>query len=267
MQEYKKTAEENTEAVAEATEQQPTVEQNVAVEQHAVQTTENKTGHDNQVVAEDEAMQETKRIEEHNREQARLRRQREREEAIKKAKMEAVFETLNYTNPYTNEELKDEADYEQYLTMKRISDAGDDPIRDYYKYAKNRAVEQKVEVQERQMNEQKVQKDVSDFIAKYPNVNLTELVNDEGFNVFASGKLENSSLVSVYEDYQKLLKSLERQTVNKVAQNIANKKAGVGSLHDTQVNPQEGKYTLEQLHNMSKEEVEKNWDKILASLE
>ena len=76
------------------------------------------------------------------------------------------------------------------------------------------------------MNEQKVQRDVSDFIAKYPNVNLTELVNDEGFNVFASGKLENSSLVSVYEDYQKLLKSLERQTVNKVAQNIANKKQG-----------------------------------------
>ena len=77
-----------------------------------------------------------------NADYARERRKQEQEAAIKKARNEAIIEALNGVNPYTQEKMEDEADIQEYLTMKEIEKNGGDPIADYSKHLKAKAKEQ-----------------------------------------------------------------------------------------------------------------------------
>ena len=54
------------------------------------------------------------------------------------AREKAIIEVLNGKNPYTNEEIKDHADVEEYLLMKEIEKNGGDPLSDFSKYQKEK---------------------------------------------------------------------------------------------------------------------------------
>ena len=59
-----------------------------------------------------------------NSDYARERRKAEREAELKKVRNEAIIETLGGENPYTHEKMEDEADVQEYLTMKEIEKSG-----------------------------------------------------------------------------------------------------------------------------------------------
>ena len=75
-----------------------------------------------------------------NAEFARKRREAEKEEAVKKARVDAIKEVLG-TNPYTKKPIEDADDVEEYLLMKQIENDGKDPIADYPEYVKKQARE------------------------------------------------------------------------------------------------------------------------------
>ena len=96
-----------------------------------------------------------------NRENARRRREAERERALKEARERAIIETLEGKNPYDGSEMKDAADVERFLEMKK----------EYLKREEEEACAE--EKRERWFSE-----DRADFCRAYPDV--------EGFREFIS---------------------------------------------------------------------------------
>lgn len=165
-----------------------------------------------------------------NADYARERRKQEQEAAIKKARNEAIIEALNGVNPYTQEKMEDEADIQEYLTMKEIEKNGGDPIADYSKHLKAKAKEQ-VRVSESEKSQKEwVQKDKADFATKHPDVKLEELLNDELFYTFAVGKVGKMSMDKIYTDYQSFVAKSEERARDRAAQLLANNAATPGKL-------------------------------------
>ena len=165
-----------------------------------------------------------------NADYARERRKQEQEAAIKKARNEAIIEALNGVNPYTQEKMEDEADIQEYLTMKEIEKNGGDPIADYSKHIKAKAKEQ-VRVSESEKSQKEwVQKDKADFATKHPDVKLEELLNDELFYTFAVGKVGKMSMDKIYTDYQSFVAKSEERARDRAAQLLANNAATPGKL-------------------------------------
>lgn len=165
-----------------------------------------------------------------NADYARERRKQEQEAAIKKARNEAIIEALNGVNPYTQEKMEDDADIQEYLTMKEIEKSGGDPIADYSKHLKAKAKEQ-VKVSENEKSQKEwVQKDKADFVSKHPDVKLEELLNDELFYTFAIGKVGKMSMDKIYTDYQGFVTKSEERARDRAAQLLANNAATPGKL-------------------------------------
>ena len=83
-----------------------------------------------------------------NSDYARERRKAERERDLKRARFDAIKETLNGINPYTQEEIKDDYDMEEYLVMKEMEKQGKDPVYDYSKFLKDKKkAEQEIIIQ------------------------------------------------------------------------------------------------------------------------
>ncbi len=201
---------------------------------------------------------------ERNAEDARRRREAEKAAEIKKAKSEAIIETLNGINPYTNEKMEDEADVEEYLTMKEIEKSGKDPVEHYSRFVKEKAKEKQKIEQEAGKQEEWFDKDKTDFQAKHPDIKLDDLVNDTMFSAFAGGKVGKFPLEKIYADYQQFEKLSEERAKTKAAQILANTAATPGKLSSKDTDSS-NYFTREQVKDMSKEEVHKNYEKILAS--
>ena len=207
-----------------------------------------------------------------NSENARRRRsyrEKELEKARKTAREQAIIETLGGKNPYNNEEMKDSADVEEYLLMKEIEKQGGDPLSDYSKHLKAKE-RKKAEARTKAENTKEwYRKDGENFAAKYPEVNIQDLISDEQFNRYADGKVGEIPLSEIYEGYTSMVKELkaeaEKSANQKAQQQLANAKASPGALSST--NPSDNSFfTREQVRRMSQEEVHKNYDKIRASM-
>lgn len=207
-----------------------------------------------------------------NSENARRRRsyrEKELQRARQAAREEAIIETLGGKNPYTNEEMKDSADVEEYLLMKEIEKQGGDPLSDYSKHLKSRERKKAAALANTEKAKEWYRKDGDDFSAKYPDVNIQELIGNEQFARYAEGKVGEIPLWQIYEGYVGMVEALkadaEKSANQKARQQLANAKASPGALSST--NPPENSYfTREQVQKMSKEEVHKNYDKIRASM-
>ena len=214
--------------------------------------------------SEDKATEEEKTVEtktdkkpqKTNADYARERRKAEQEAAIKKARNEAIIEALNGENPYTHEKLEDEADIQEYLTMKEIEKKGGDPIADYSKHLKQKAKEEVKAVQEKTNLEEWIKKDKEDFATKHPDISLNDLVNDELFSSFALGKVGQMSMDKIYTDYQPFVTKIEERAKEIAAQVLANNAATPGKL----TNQSTPKSTS--IANMSKEEFERLKDRV-----
>lgn len=204
-----------------------------------------------------------------NSENARRRREAERQAEIKKAeetaREKAIIEVLNGKNPYTNEEIKDHADVEEYLLMKEIEKNGGDPLSDFSKYQKEKDRKKAEEVAKQAQEKEWFDNDYKDFQAKHPEVEIQTLIKDEQFQKFADGKVGKQPLSEIYEDFRDFVGEYEKKAKQMAKQTLANQKASPGSLSST--NPSDsGFYTREQVKAMSPEEVHVNYDKIRASM-
>lgn len=207
-----------------------------------------------------------KQSREQNAANARRRREAERQAALKEAREQAIIETLKGKNPYTGEPMKDSADVDEYLAMREIEEKGGDPLTDFSRHHKEKAREQVAKDKETEEEKEWYRKDAEAFKTKYPDIDLGKLIQDEGFQLFADGKVEKKiPLAEIYENYIKIVGGFEKQAQKKATQILANKKASPGSLSSTSTSG-DGFYTREQVQKMSQEEVHKNYDKIRESM-
>lgn len=167
---------------------------------------------------------------EENSRYARERRRKEEmdnkvQEAYRKGRLEAYKGKIN---PYTNSEIKDETDIKVYENMYALDKAGKDPISDYANYIADKEREAEKERLEKEKIQENARKDIEAFSAKYPNVDIQQLLDDENFTDYMEGK--NKSLVEVYESFNKLKNQFRTSAIDVAKQTIANANASPGSL-------------------------------------
>lgn len=202
---------------------------------------------------------------ERNAEEARKRREAEKQEAIKKARVEAIIEAMGGKNPYTNAEMTDADDVEEYLNMKKIEKDGKDPIADYASWTKQQAKARKAEQEAQEAQEAKARDDIEAFRKAHPDVDTNALFKDEAFTDYAEGKLGNRPLTQIYDGYQKLVGGARKAEQEKAAQALANSRATPGSVQ-SQPNGDTEFFTVDQVRKMSPQEVRQNYDKIMKSM-
>ena len=131
-------------------------------------------------------------------------------------------------NPWTNTVIQDLEDLQVYEEMQELEDAGKNPVEDYGSYIaeKNRKAAQEKLIKEQ--NEKKAKQDIEEFNQKYPNVNLTNLLNDEIFKDYVEGK--NKSLCELYDSYTRMQKAFRNKGIDTAKQTIANSMSSPGGL-------------------------------------
>lgn len=164
----------------------------------------------------DEANKKKVQDEEERARQAKLRREREarereaREKAIEeKAYLKGQLDSTK-VNTFTNEPIEDEYDLKIFTIQKQLEKEGKDPISDLPKRLAelNRSAGQKAktEADEKKAREDAIDSDIKDFRAKYPRVDIAELLKDPDFKEYSDGRLGikgGKSLAQIYDDFEK----------------------------------------------------------------
>lgn len=133
-------------------------------------------------------------------------------------------------NEYTGQPIKDEYDLEVYETMRKIEEAGGDPVADFASEMAERRRQEAQKANERKETEQKYQTELVEFAKEMPDVDLKVLFNDPKFRTFARGKLGVMSLKEVYADYSTLTATAENDAELKAKRIVAKQKASPGAL-------------------------------------
>lgn len=274
------TAQTNETVVNETTE---VLDSNAVSQDEATET--NETAEVNEETFEDgnnDAGTSEKQSKEENAKFAKERREKEKAQKLAKEKADeekrkreleevrfnAIKETLGGVNPYTKTKIEDEYDMKEYLTMKEMEKEGLDPLQDYASYLKRKQREATMEAakkEQTQSREKWVENDRKEFFEKYPDVNLEELFKNDKFKKFAYGKIGNISMASIYEDFKDLQTEIDKEAKKIATRLVANKQSSPGSLVDT--GEQEADWSIDDIKNMSPEEVRKNYDKIVKVLQ
>ncbi len=203
--------------------------------------------------------------EQNNSENARRRREAERQKELKEAREQAIIDALGGKNPYTGEEMKDSADVEEFLTMKEIEKEGGDPLTDFSKFHKTKEKEKAAKLAEDAAKTEWYRKDREEFATKHPEVNVETLVQDKQFQLFASGKVGRLPLSEIYEGFIEVVGEFEEKAKRKASQLLANAKSTPGALASPNP-PEETFFSKERVQKMTPEEVHKHYDKIRASM-
>jgi hypothetical protein len=199
--------------------------------------------------------------------QAEKRRQREAKEAEIRKRIEqesyrkGIIDAIGGVNPYTDEEIKDEADIDEYLLMRELDKQGKDPINDYASAVKGKAREKA----EKTAADEKRVAELQEFAQKYPNVDVSALLNDARFGKFAGKRVQHETLATVYTDYLEFTRdadaSAEKKAAVKAKATEMKKKASPGSLAGS------GDQAKLSYENMSDEAFEKKLAKVLRGEE
>lgn len=200
-----------------------------------------------------------------NREYARRRRESEQNRKLEETRVKAVIETLGGVNPFTNEAMTDAADVKEYFLMKRIEKEGGDPIADYAKYRKREDKEGARSAKETEDKKAWFDSDRASFVKSHPDVKLSELLNDKGFQRYADGKVGRIPLSEIYNGYRSIVGTAEGKARDIAAQAIANKNASPGTV-SANASTESDFFTQEQVRKMSKADIHKNYEKIRASM-
>ena len=171
---------------------------------------------------------------------ARARREREQAEKLEKARAEAAQEEreraiMEYvkTNPYTNKPISNSHDVEQYLRMKRIDEAGGDPLNDYADEIDREHRENARRKAKEEDDQKRIDEDISAFRKAYPNVDLTKLLNDPAFSQMCKDKIGETPLTELYKTYTNFVEGIRKEEKNKLIAETAIRKSGVGSAEST----------------------------------
>lgn len=168
--------------------------------------------------------------------QAEKRREREAKEQAIREKIEresyrkGIVDAVGGVNPYTGEKIQDEADVDEYLLMKKLEKEGKDPIEDYAAAVKG----EKREKAEKAKAEQQRVAELTEFAEKYPNVDVSALLQDAKFGKFAGKRVQHESLADVYADYLDFTEGANAEVEKRVAVKAKTaemkKRASPGSL-------------------------------------
>lgn len=196
------------------------------------ENTETKEEDSKQEESKEEVKEEKVQSKEENSKYAQARRKAEAEveakvkEAYKKGRMESFIGKLN---PYTNTVINDETDIQVYENMYALDKQGKDPVADYASYVADKQRQELKEREEQEKIKQEAENDVTEFTEKYPDVNLSELLENETFKDYIEGK--RKPLTTLYENYKKMENSFRNKAVDVAKQTIANSQATPGSLN------------------------------------
>jgi hypothetical protein len=174
--------------------------------------------------------------------QAEKRREREaKEKAIRKrieqeSYRKGIVDAVGGVNPYTNEEIKDEADVDEYLLMRKLEKQGKDPIEDYASAVKG---EKRAKAQEAEAEKNR-KAEVAEFAERFPDVDMTALLQDPRFGKFAGKRVQNETLANVYADYLEFTQGeaaeIERKAAVKAKAVEMKRRASPGSLQGNGTN-------------------------------
>lgn len=209
--------------VAEPTEQEQVVEQEVEPIEREVKEVQSK---------------------EENAEFARMRREAETKAKLEQAKVDAIIEAVG-DNPYTGKPIRNKADADEYLLMKKIQKEGKDPIADYHEYVKPTN------------KEEWFNQDAKDFKSKYPDIDQS-ILNSDKFVRFAKGKVGVLPMAEIWADFTELFPQKKAE-----AQALANKKSTPGKLATPEQT--DNLYSKEQLQTMTQKQMLDNWEKVQKS--
>lgn len=213
-----------------------------------------------------------------NAEAAKRRRENERRAAVDAARAEAdtaaVLEALGGVNPFTGGAMKDAEDVRVWRAMSKIKASGGDPVTDYAGFVANEnrqaAAERKAEAE----RQERAERDWQTFRDAHPDVSWEQLTSDKRFMSFARGKLGTEALSDIYSEYRETVAEAERQisdaqarATERAAQAIANAKASPGSATGDGGGEDKDFFTFEQVRAMSHREAERNYEKIMKSME
>lgn len=196
------------------------------------ENTETKEEDSKQEEPKEEVKEEKVQSKEENSKYAQARRKAEAEveakvkEAYKKGRMESFIGKLN---PYTNTVINDETDIQVYENMYALDKQGKDPVADYASYVADKQRQELKEREEQEKIKQEAENDVTEFTEKYPDVNLSELLENETFKDYIEGK--RKPLTTLYENYKKMENSFRNKAIDVAKQTIANSQATPGSLN------------------------------------
>lgn len=198
-------------------------------------------------------------------EYARRRREAEQAKAIKEAEEKAIIRALGGINPYTEEEMKDSHDVAEFLAMQEIKKNGGDPISDFARHQKER---ERREADERKKQEDEkawYQNDKSEFVKAYPDVSLSDLIEDKMFQSFAGGKVGTVPLKEIYEGFLSFTAEYDKRANEKAAQIAANAKASPGALSSAGES-NEKFFTRDEVKAMNAKQIHENYDAIRRSM-
>ena len=180
--------------------------------------------------------------------QAEKRREREAKEAAIRKRIEqesyrkGIVDAVGGVNPYTNEEIKDEADVDEYLLMRKLDKEGKDPISDYASAVKG---EQRAKAEKAQADKNR-KEEVAEFAKRYPSVDIAALLQDPRFGKFAGKRVQHESLANVYADYLEFTEGeaevIEHKAAVKAKQAEMKRRASPGSLQGNGTNTPKKSY-------------------------
>ena len=199
--------------------------------------------------------------------QAEKRREREAKEKAIREKIErdsyrkGIVDAVGGVNPYTGEKIQDDADIDEYLLMKKLDKEGKDPIEDYAAAVKG----EKREKAEKAKADSQRAEELSVFADKYPDVDVSALLQDAKFGKFAGKRVEHESLADVYADYLEFTGAesaeIEKKAAVKAKTAEMKKKASPGSLVGN------GDAAKVSYADMSREEFNRKLNKVLRGEE
>lgn len=196
----------------------------------------------------------------------RKREAKEKEKAEKEAFQKGVIQGLGGINPYTNEKIEDDIDYELYNEMREAEAKGFDPT-DTVELNKYRKTVKQEEIKQRELEEKNkinIDNDIKEFSEAHQDVDIKELLADDKFKEFAEDLLGKISLNKIYDKFKSFSKEAEEKAKDLALKKKARENASEGSLEG---NGGEELYTLEQIKSMSRQEIEANYDKVQRSME
>lgn len=223
------------EPVEEVAEETTVVDENTQ-EEASEEFTEKDVSTDSDEKSETTETEKKVQTDEENANYAQIRRKAEEDanKKIEEAKAKAYEEGKlavykGKINPYTNRPITDLADAEMYETMYQLEQDGKDPINDLPDALLNKRKEENRVIQEKKNLEEKTKKEVDEFVSKYPDVNLKELLDDSFFNDYIRGK--DNSLTELYEGFNNFKNAFRNSAIEVAKQTIANAQATPGSLN------------------------------------
>lgn len=161
------------------------------------------------------------------------RKAKELEDIKRQAKNEGIKEMLNGKNPYTDEPIVDDVDFETYQTMREIEKNGGDPIMDYAKHISKKQKEKIAEEKASREKENWYEQDRKSFREAHPEITddlMDELIHDETFSAFAEKMVGKVPLNDIYDSYSKIVNIFDVEAKQKAERMYAKKLSTPSSL-------------------------------------